>query len=88
MKNEIFEHTWEIFKQHNVPEDAGPNQVRQTKQAFYAGAHVMADFFQTVSAELEEGEAIRILDSITTHIQAWIEEEAEAVRKEGQNGRD
>jgi hypothetical protein len=32
---------WEGYRSHCVPKDAGPEQVSQTRQAFYAGATVI-----------------------------------------------
>ncbi len=76
-----FDRMWSDFKKYNVPKEAGPNQVQQTQQAFYAGAHIMAELFQLVPMAMSEAEAIKALDHVTSQITEWIKSKIEEGRR-------
>lgn len=59
---------WLEYRAKVIPRDAGPNQVRETRIAFYAGAATMFATMTALSEKLPEDEAIVVLDRINSEL--------------------
>lgn len=66
---------WSIYKKNVVPEDASQVQLKETRQAFFAGAWAI---FSTLPELLEEGEDaterdMRVMESIALELHEFNE---------------
>jgi hypothetical protein len=64
---------WQSYRKMVIPGDASPVQIRETKQAFYAGASLLwYALMATLDADAEPTEAdMRRMDSINKEIEAY-----------------
>lgn len=58
-KLKVIEEGWKSYRRTVVPKNASKVQVRETKQAFYAGAAIL---FETIMILLEPGEEPTVHD--------------------------
>lgn len=73
-KSEVYDSiagNWEDFSGRCIPPDASPNQVRQTRRAFYAGSMTMFGTMTRISDDRPEDEAMMAMESLWREIQAF-----------------
>jgi hypothetical protein len=59
------EQHWEIYKQQCVPDSAGPEQLRQTRQAFYSGFMSMIVVCEMIAEpEISDEEGVAVLERL------------------------
>lgn len=74
--DKMIEAGWDSYRRMCVPPDAGEVQVRETRQAFYAGASVL---FEGIMCVLEPGEDpttadMKVFDNLQKEIHAFGQE--------------
>lgn len=68
-----FSKQWEKFEADVVPNDAGPNQREQLRDAFYGGAHVMNAIIQVI-VKMKKAEGQAQIDAISAEFEDFAEE--------------
>lgn len=67
MKNTI-KKQWKSYLEKVVPEDAGPNQVSETKKSFYAGAVVLYEMMVEDIPAMSEADGIAMMQELGAEI--------------------
>ncbi len=63
---------WLLYKSH-MPRGAGPEQIKQTRRAFYSGAGSMFHLMSKLSTSMKEEKAMELMSTIANEIEAFYE---------------
>jgi hypothetical protein len=63
---------WDSFQEHAITKQAGPDQIRDLKRAFYSGAFVIFGSFAEISASsVEDKEALELIDDLYQELEEF-----------------
>ena len=64
---------WATYSEHVLPAEATANQAKETKRAFYAGAHQTLCSMLNVSGDLTEEEAMKAIVAMHRESKDFVE---------------
>lgn len=65
---------WDSYLAHVVPDSAGPVQLQETENAFYAGAASMFGIMTNSISDMSEEAAMASMDGLKDEISTFVEE--------------